>query len=515
MTQHVTITSEGRSGSVIYTSEHGRISGWWEFGGGNVITIANMGSMQEWAQQHPWAVQQRGAVLHFVAQEMIRQKAPSCTARIDEASGWIELTTASDDATEEQVDRSTPTAGHAARVTASEGKGATDGPATWYQRHRRLRARLGFAVAALAGIAVAVGWFRNTVLTVEPAKGVPHGDVVRTDKHIAAMILSTDPHLPEISGRGGNTTNSMSILLIPLAGGSPDVVRVKEDLPFNAYALSRIMGSDGHTLWADCAGLVGVRLKDRSVVTPADLQRANPDIDHAWWEDQRGIDIVDGRLHVINADRSAALDVDPVSHRARPVAPRPSPARHARGKVEALLASGTVTSASDWLGVYAADEVLQDLKVGGWVRRVESAQDARRDRQLYRALLEQGPDSAHFRVRSREAIGEASFMNAAFLRISDTAEPVRIPDPESVLMLFTENTAAGGTLAVARVGVDGSILWRTDTGLDRFGLQQVLPGTDACAYVGAVPPVEGKLSEPLVVLVDNATGQRTVHTLWR
>ena len=91
MPPQVTITTDGRSGSVIYTAEGGRISGWWEFGGGDALAIANMGSAEQWARSYPWAVAERSAILHFIVQEMIRQKAAGCRASVDEESGWIEL----------------------------------------------------------------------------------------------------------------------------------------------------------------------------------------------------------------------------------------------------------------------------------------------------------------------------------------------------------------------------------------------------------------------------------------
>lgn len=87
----VTITAEGRSGSVIYTAEGGRISGWWEFAGGDAIAIANMGAAAEWERSYPWAFAERSAILQFIAQEMIRQKASGCRADIDEERGFIEI----------------------------------------------------------------------------------------------------------------------------------------------------------------------------------------------------------------------------------------------------------------------------------------------------------------------------------------------------------------------------------------------------------------------------------------
>lgn len=91
MPPRVTITTEGRSGSVLYTAGEGSIGGWWEFAGGEALVIANMGNSEEWGRAYPWAVAERSAILHFIAQEMIRQKAAGCRASVDEESGWIEL----------------------------------------------------------------------------------------------------------------------------------------------------------------------------------------------------------------------------------------------------------------------------------------------------------------------------------------------------------------------------------------------------------------------------------------
>lgn len=91
MNAKVTITEEGRSGSVHYESDGRRISGWWEFAGGDAVAILYIGSAMEWKLGHPWAVERRAEIMRFVADEVIRQKASSCKAEIDEESGWITL----------------------------------------------------------------------------------------------------------------------------------------------------------------------------------------------------------------------------------------------------------------------------------------------------------------------------------------------------------------------------------------------------------------------------------------
>jgi hypothetical protein len=87
----VTITEEGRSGSVSYEVEDQRITGWWEFAGGDALAIVSLGSAQEWERGHPWAMAQRAAILRSVADEVIRQKAPGHTAEVDEEGGWITI----------------------------------------------------------------------------------------------------------------------------------------------------------------------------------------------------------------------------------------------------------------------------------------------------------------------------------------------------------------------------------------------------------------------------------------
>jgi hypothetical protein len=79
----------------------------------------------------------------------------------------------------------------------------------------------------------------------------------------------------------------------------------------------------------------------------------------------------------------------------------------------------------------------------------------------------------------------------------------------------TSAPGRAGTLVVARTDDGGDVLWRTDTGIDRFTLQQILPGATTTAFVGTRPREPDRVPEPLLVLVDHATGARTEHTLWR
>ena len=68
---------------------------------------------------------------------------------------------------------------------------------------------------------------------------------------------------------------------------------------------------------------------------------------------------------------------------------------------------------------------------------------------------------------------------------------------------------------IARVDGNGSLIWRTDTGIERFTLEQILPGEGSVAFIGTRPMVLDKVSEPLLVIMDNATGKAHPTTLWQ
>src|SRR5512145_3319149 len=86
----VTITGNGRSGQVIYQEPSGSMAFHWDYGGADVVAIVQAGDANSW-QAHPWARERRAEILRFVAAEVVRQKAPSCVAEIDDRTGDILL----------------------------------------------------------------------------------------------------------------------------------------------------------------------------------------------------------------------------------------------------------------------------------------------------------------------------------------------------------------------------------------------------------------------------------------
>lgn len=498
----VSISESGRDGGVRYSRGIRSIEGYWSFGGGDVVAIVSMGSRADWEHRHAWALDDRDAILRLVADEVVRQRAPTCTAEIDDASGDILL-------------RQRGANGGSGKREAGVDPTARSGSATFVRRYARLRSMVGSGALLVTLFAGALLWIGKSALSVAPANGVPLNASVRTDRHIATLIQYTDPHLPEISGRGGNTTSSLGILLVPLDGSTPRLVPVASGLSSNSYQLARILGSDGRTIWFDAAGLFGVRLDDYELVASDHLRDANPGMNPRWWDDSRGADLIDGKLHVVNDDRSAAIDVDPVTWKATAVAPRVSHARFNRSAPGDYLAAGFLFGEGAWLGLHSQDEADGEFRPGQWVRAVERTEDAKRLRRLFIGRTEPSSDGEHRRLLRITPASNVEFLNAAFLRLADNATPLRLANPDSVLMLYTSAPGQQGTVVVARVDLQGQVLWTMDTGLDRFLLQQILPGEGAFAFVGTRPPIPDKLSEPFLVLIDNQSGKMTSHSLWR
>jgi hypothetical protein len=121
------------------------------------------------------------------------------------------------------------------------------------------------------------------------------------------------------------------------------------------------------------------------------------------------------------------------------------------------------------------------------------------------------PRPEHFLV----AVEESEYLDAAFLRASSTSTPIRLDGPPGTLMLHTSMPGPRGTAVVAHVDDTGRLLWRADTGISRSALQQILPGADATAFVGTRPPVPGKVSEPLLVIIEHDSGRQVTHSLWQ
>ena len=278
-----------------------------------------------------------------------------------------------------------------------------------------------------------------------------------------------EAYTPSLNRNHGNDTYRFSVFLAPLDGSEPKLIPIGGGFSSSAMGLAKILGSDGRTLWFDVNGVGGVDLKTYELLKPSKVR-------------------------------------DPF------VPPQGSPFPPS---VDSYLSAGFLTGAESWLGLHSTAELEGEFASKKFVRRVVQQEDAKQMRRFHRGALDAPVDDKYYRILSMTAIDDTEYLNAAFLRLDDTTEPLRLSDPDGALMVYTSDPGLKGTLVVARVDTEGKILWKVDTGIDRFKLAQILPGAKSFAFVGTRPMVPDKVSEPLLVLVECATGKITTTSLWK
>jgi len=81
----------GRDGYCFYHEAARELPFYWEYGGSDIIIIVRFDQPDKFALKYPWAVKRKREILERMAQELIRQQAPGCTAKIDERNICIEI----------------------------------------------------------------------------------------------------------------------------------------------------------------------------------------------------------------------------------------------------------------------------------------------------------------------------------------------------------------------------------------------------------------------------------------
>jgi hypothetical protein len=465
---HVSIENQGRCGTLTYHEAANTLACYWEFGGGEAAAIVQCGTVADWAR-HPWALERRTEILQYIAAEVVRQQAPSCRAEIDQATGHIVLRQASNATTPASPRKSAAPSPAVGRGVSSATRAVE---ARWFFRLTSLRMYLGLAVLAAALLVGAGLWVKDAMFSIDPGKGTAIGHSVRTDRHIATLIQTLEPYVPSLNRNHGNDQYSISLFLVPLDGSTTRLIPLRRGLAPDAFPLARILGSDGHTLWFSVAGVGGVDLDGYSLRTDAEAAAVDPRILPRPWGDS-------------------------------PLAPAPGQ----------FLAAGLMTSPTTWLGLHSAADVARNFKPQQWLRPVVSADNAREPRRFHLGEVEPDATTGYFRIVRMRVLADTEYLNAALLRTSKTATPIRPNDPLGALMLYTSSPGPQGIAVVARVDDTGNLIWRVDTGIARFALQQILPGDHATAFVGTRPTMPGKVPEPLLVIVDHSSGKQATHSL--
>ena len=484
----VIIDQQGRSGTVTYREAGGSIPLSWEFGGNDVVAVIYFADESAWRLQYPWAVERRAEILRHVADEVIRQRAPGCRAEIDERSDSI------------NIRQSSP----------------PPPPISQRDQHLAFRARRAklmtiLAVIVLVVAAAAVGFKR--LFSVRASTGTPLGLSIRTPEHIATLIQTLEPYVPSLHRNPDKDRYRLALLLTPAEGRSPGtMISIAKQRRAQEFNLTKLLGCDGTTVWFSLNGIGGVNLKSGKLIGEAELRRANPSLDESW-DDQRRMEF-DQRLRVTMADRKGVYEVTPETLQALPASPRAAKFPF-DSKPQDFLSSGVRPSPTEWLGVLSAKAAAGGHKPKSWLSRLNRAEDAKELRSFYRSSLGPELDRGNREILSQERVSTDEYFNAAFVRTGADAEPLRLSGPDGFLMIYTSQPGLSGTLVLARVDSGGKIIWKTDTGIDRFKLSQILPDARFIAFIGTRPPVPDKVSEAILVVVDNQSGAASTVSLWQ
>ena len=471
---------------MFYREASGSIPMSWEFGGHDVTALITFADEAAWRLRYPWAVDRRTEILRYVANEVIRHRAPGCRAEIDERLGSIVLRQVSPPPL-------SPRAQHLA-VRA--------------RKNKLMRVIAIFLIVAAAAV---VGF--KSLFSTRASTGTPLGFSVRTPEHIATLIQTLEPYVPSLHRNPDNDRYRLALLLTPQDGRSAGkMILIAKQRRAQEFNLTKLLGCDGTTVWFNLNGIGGVNLKSGQLVGEAELRRANPSLNETW-DDQRRMNF-DQRLRVTTADRKTVYEITPETLQVVPASPRAAKSPF-DPKPQDFLSSGVRPSPTEWLGVLSPKAAAIAYKPKTWLGRLNRADDAKELRSFYRSQLGPELDRGNREILSQERVSAEEYYNAAFLRIGAEAEPVRLSDPDSFLMIYTSAPGLGGTLVLARVDAAGKILWKTDTGIDRFKLSQILPDARLSAFVGTRPPVPDKVSEPILVTVDHQSGVASTVSLWQ
>ncbi len=486
----VDIQEQGRCGSVFYREAAGSLTFSWEFGGGDTVAILYFESEAAWRAQHPWTAGRRAEILRRVANEVVRQKSPGSRAEIDERAGCICLR----QGTPPRLPSPAPTSHHAFRA-------------------RLLKLKLILAAVVLLGIIAFLSL--KSLFSIRSPSGVPVGFSVRTPEHIATLIQTLEPYVPSLHRNAGNDRFRAGLFLYPLDGRSPGkMIPLAKGLPAGDFQRAKLLGCDGHTVWFDLNGIGGVNLKTDKLIGSADLRRANPSLDEPW-DDPRRISF-DQRLRVTMPDHQRVFMVEPETLQAIPsLSGRDVTRRVFDPEVTDFLSPGVRPAPNEWLGLHSPKEAERDYRTGSRLSRFNHAESAKELRRFHRGQLGPEQPNGSREILSLTPLVDGEYFNAAFVRAGLRAEPLRFSTPEGFLMIYTSGPGLAGTLMAARLDPTGKIIWKVDTGIDRFKLSQILPDPRLVAFIGTRPPVPNKVPEPILVVVNTESGALSSTSLWK
>ncbi|MBL9154394.1 MAG: hypothetical protein JNK37_18025 [Verrucomicrobiales bacterium] len=369
---------------------------------------------------------------------------------------------------------------------------------------------IGLVIALLALTAAALAAWQ---LASIKSTGAPLGPAARTPTHLLQLIATTEPYLPTLHRAPGKDRYRIDLLAISLADpAQQQTFTLLRQQQSNALTpITKILGADGDTVWVQAPELFAVNLKTGRIAGEADLRKANPELglflnsakpffaDHFFavapdWT----------RAYQFSADTLKAGEAPPPQ--------RPGSMEVMRSeRFENQLCAGGLVSATDWIAVATPEEAAADFKPGLSLPRDFDADLKDRRRHLYRGTVD--PSGPRPRIEASERLGEREFRAGSFIRTHPGGELLLATQPVSAFLFQRPGDELFAPFTLTRLAPDGQSIWDAATGIGR--LNQILPGPDSVALIGERPPVPNKVSEPILVLIDIATGTVQTVSLWR
>ncbi|HMP84899.1 MAG TPA: hypothetical protein PKA41_19580 [Verrucomicrobiota bacterium] len=373
---------------------------------------------------------------------------------------------------------------------------------------------LGLSLAILVVILVLVfaGLAAWQFVSIK-STGTPLGPAFRTPEHLVQIISTQERYLPSLHRNPSKDRFRLDLLVVSIADPArQETFTLIRQQQANALTpMTKILGADGDTVWLQALDIFAVNLKTKRIASGSDLRKANPELE--LFLASAKPDFTD-RFVAVSPDWSQAYAFSAETLKATACPPPPRAGwmeDQNKGRLEGSLCSGGVIGSNEWIAVATPDDARSDFKPGFSISRDFTAGEKDRNRQLYRGTADYSEKRPP--IRSFARLTDTEYRAANFLRVKPGSDILRATNPESVFLIHRAGTELFAPHTLTRLTPDGIELWNAATGIGR--LEQVLPGADSIALIGERPPVPNKVSEPILVLVNTATGTTSTVSLWR
>ncbi|MBL9149909.1 MAG: hypothetical protein JNM94_14560 [Phycisphaerae bacterium] len=469
----VSIEEDGRSGTVRYHEAGHTIDCYWEFGAGDTVVLIDVGMVDEWAKRYPWATGRRAAIIERIASEVLRLRAPSCHAELDDARGVLKIVSGNAESGAARSAALAASVPQPLKAPPPAPSSSSSSPATFVRTYANVRAKFAIGAGLIVAILGIGAGLIHSVFSIR-TYATRVGMSARSGNIIATFTHQLEPYVPSLHRDPSKDRYTVGILIHTADGSQPprhvEVARHLTGADANKATFGR---DDGQRLWfrvlepgaIDLAS--GTVLGEREFATIAALEPSPT-----------------GRIEdLASGDRA----------------------------LEMLLSAGGLVTPTRFLAVMNDADATRDLGPRESVRPTLDDARSREPSSMWTSDVVT-EDGRHLLVAPVRASAPPAYFSA-FLRESRYGGLLRANGPSGVFRILEKVRYPRGTVFLARVDDDGTTRWETDLGIAT--LEEVLPDSQRPAFIGLRPTTPNVLAEPILVVVDAATGKATTYSLER